>query len=155
WHRKAEPILCSIDTASPDREIDLTAAIAALTAAPLEQPQQKANAKDHSGEAAGWASHVQDLISGNSYHGPLVSLSAKMVAAGTSDGATVNLLRGIMDSSTAQRDERWSARYADIPRTVSSAREKFGQAPNEQKAQELPPEIVPFKTFDAGDWEGI
>jgi hypothetical protein len=129
WHRKNEPVLCSIDTAHLDCEIDLGAAIAALTAAsPPEQPRQKANGKDHSGEAADWASHVHNVIAGDSYHGALVPLAAKMLAAGMSDGATVNLLRGIMDNSTAPRDERWNARYADISRAVSTARTKFGQA---------------------------
>jgi hypothetical protein len=129
WHRKGDPVLCEIDTAHPDCEIDLTTAIAALTAvAPAEQPQQKANGKDHSGEAADWASHVHNVISGDSYHGPLTSLAAKMLAAGMSDGAAVNLLRGIMENSTAPRDERWNGRFADIPRAVSTAREKLGQA---------------------------
>jgi hypothetical protein len=139
WHRKNQPVLCSIDTASPDREIDLGTAIAALTAAaPADEPRPKANGKDYSGEGADWASQVHSIISGDSYHGALVPLAAKMLAAGMSDGAAVNLLRAIMENSTAPRDERWHARYADIPRDVSTAREKFGQAPNEQKIQEPP-----------------
>jgi len=43
-------------------------------------------------------------------------------------GAVVNLLRGLMESSSAPRDDRWEARYGDIPRAVSTAREKFGEA---------------------------
>jgi hypothetical protein len=134
WHRKAEPILCSIETANPDCEIDLATALAALTAAsPAEQPRQKTNGKDHSGEAADWASHVHSIITGDNYHAALVALAAKMLMAGMSDGAAVNLLRGIMDSSTAARDTRWDARFADIPRAVTSAREKFG-APSKPQA---------------------
>src|SRR6516164_3920931 len=70
WHRKSEPILCSIDTASPDSEIELTAALAALTAAsPAEQPRQKTKGKDHSaGEASDWDSCIRGIISGTNYH---------------------------------------------------------------------------------------
>jgi hypothetical protein len=144
WHRKSNPVLCSIDTAIPDREIDLTTAIAALTAAaPAEQPRPKANGKDHSGEAADWASHVHNVIAGDSYHGALVPLAAKMLVAGMSDGAAVNLLRAIMDNSVGPRDERWNARYADIPRAVKTAREKFG-TPSEPQA---PPDLATAFTF--------
>src|SRR5271170_1508532 len=34
----------------------------------------------------------------------------------------------IMESSTLPHDARWRARYDDIPRAVSSAREKYGRA---------------------------
>jgi hypothetical protein len=130
WHRKGKPILCSIETANPDREIDLAAGLAALADICPEQPQQRTNGKDYSGDATDWASQIQNIITGDSYHGALVSLAAKVLTAGMSDGAAVNLLRGIMGNSTAPRDARWDARYADIPRAVSTAREKFGQAPN-------------------------
>ena len=43
------------------------------------------------------------------------------------DGAAVNLIRGMMDgSSSVPHDDRWRARYEDIPRAVSSARKKYG-----------------------------
>jgi hypothetical protein len=139
WHRKGEPILCSIDTANPDREIDLADALVSLanalgaeSVARAERPKQKTNGKDYSG--ADWASQVHNIISGDSYHGALVSLAAKMLAAGMSDGAAVNLLRAIMDSSTAPHDERWHARYADIPHAVSTGREMLGKAPSEPQA---------------------
>ena len=32
-----------------------------------------------------------------------------------------------MDTSNAPRDDRWQARYDDIPRAVSTAREKIGE----------------------------
>jgi hypothetical protein len=130
WHRKGEPILCEIEGKNPDHEIDLDTALAALTAACPEQLHAKANGKGHSAGASGgttsWAEQVQSIISGESYHSALTSLAAKMLTAGMSDGAAVNLLRALMESAIAPRDDRWEVRYGDIPRTVSTAREKFG-----------------------------
>jgi hypothetical protein len=126
WHRKAEPVLCEIETANPDDEIDLAAALAALTAACPERPREKANGKDHSSGTADWSAQVQNIISGDGYHGALTALAAKMLVAGMSDGAAVKMLRALMESSTAPRDGRWENRYDDIPRAVSTAREKYG-----------------------------
>jgi hypothetical protein len=130
WHRKGEPVLCSIETASPDSEIDLDVALAALTAAsPAEEPRQKANGKDHSArDGADWASDIRGIISSDNYHEALVALAAKVVAAGMKGGAAVNMLRALMANSTGPRDERWQARYDDVPRAVASAEAKFRQA---------------------------
>jgi hypothetical protein len=140
WHRKGEPVMCTIDTASPDCEIDLTDALGKLTAACPDEPKQRANGKDHSAEGADWAARVANILSGDNYHDALVRLAAKMLTAGMSDGAAVNLLRAIMSSSTTPRDARWEARYADIPRAVSTARKKFGAASDE--AQSAPGAIL-------------
>jgi hypothetical protein len=49
-------------------------------------------------------------VSGKSYQPALVPLSAKLVKGGMSPGATLNMLRGLMDSSAGPRDERWQIR---------------------------------------------
>jgi AAA domain len=149
WHRKAEPIMCSIETAQPEAEIDLADAFNKLKAAPPDEPRQKANGKDHPGNGAGWAEHVASILSGEGYHDALVRLAAKMLAARMNDGAAVNLLRAIMSGSTAPRDERWESRYADIPRAVETAREKFG------KAEELKAPDDDSDVWDAGDDPGV
>jgi hypothetical protein len=80
-----------------------------------------------------WAGLVSDIISGRSFHHPLVSLSARMVGSGMHDGTTVKLLRAVMAASTAEHDAlRWQARYDGIPRIVSSAREKYATGGTEQ-----------------------
>ena len=50
-----------------------------------------------------------------------------------SPGAAVNQLRGLMDISVARetRPDEWKARRADIPRAVSTAEEKYEEAPPE------------------------
>jgi hypothetical protein len=147
WHRKGEPILCSIETASPDSEIDLAEALRKLAAVRSDEPKQKANGKDHSGKGVDWAEHVASILSGDGYHDALVRLAAKMLTAGMGDGAAVNLLRAIMMSSTAPHDDRWQARYDDIQRGVDTAREKFG------KAHEAPDDDC--DVWDGGDDPGV
>jgi hypothetical protein len=132
WHRKGEPIMCSIDTASTYSEIDLADALGKLTAACPEEPKQKVNAKDCSGDSADWDTLLKNILIGESYHGALVPLAAKLLVAGMKDSACVNFLRGIMVNVTAPHDERWQARFDDIDRTVSTARDKFGAEPSSE-----------------------
>jgi hypothetical protein len=44
------------------------------------------------------------------------------------DGAIVNMLRGWMKAADGPRDQRWQTRFDDIPRAVSTAREKFDRS---------------------------
>jgi hypothetical protein len=126
WHRKTEPRLCKIDTFDPDRTIDLDAALDVLTRA------SPASARPSNGGTTGpsdqdeWSRVVDDIVSGRSYHQPLVSISARCAGSNMHDGSTVKLLRGLMDASTGPRDLRWLARRDSIPRIVKSAREKYG-----------------------------
>jgi hypothetical protein len=158
WHRKGEPILCSIETASPDSEIDLADAVVRLMAAHPGEP--KANGKDrfdrtNDVEDGSWEVNVQGIIRGENYHGALTVLAAKMLRAGMKDGAAVNLLRALMESSAGPRDDRWMARYADIPRGVSTARGKIGgeEASPDGAAAEAPDDDS--DVWDVGDDPGV
>ncbi len=66
-----------------------------------------------------------NIIRGENLHDSINIIAASMVACGAKGGAIVNLLRGLMDASLAARDDRWRARYEDIPRAVSTAEGKF------------------------------
>jgi hypothetical protein len=139
WHRKAEPTLCRIETATPGAEIDLATALTALVAAAPVEAASKANGKDrHAASANDWTELVQGIITGSSYHGGLVPLAAKLLTAGMSDGAAVTVLRSLMEASTGPHDGRWATRYAEIPRAVSTARDK-GIAQTEPDAPPLLP----------------
>ncbi len=123
WHRKAEPRLCTIETLNADIEIELDAALALLTKtapAPVT-PGNDSAAIGH----ADWPALISDIVSGKSYHGPLVSLAARLVGSNMHDGTTVKLLRGLMAASAGPRDPRWRSRYNAIPRYVNSARNKY------------------------------
>lgn len=69
-----------------------------------------------------WTSNI---VRGEALHDSINGISASMVSTGMAPGAVVNMLRALMESSVAARDERWLARYQDIPRAVSTAQEKY------------------------------
>lgn len=68
---------------------------------------------------------TSNVIRGEALHDSINMIAASMVASGAKGGAIVNLLRGLMDASLAPKDDRWLARYQDIPRSVSTAQDKF------------------------------
>jgi uncharacterized protein DUF3987 len=138
WHRKGEPRLCQIVAVDAEREIDLAQALETL-----RQAAPKTNGKTEHFEAFGqqtgnggtnWGELIAAVLTSESFHEPLVRLAAKLVCAGTADGAAVNFLRGLMDAAQPH-DRRWQARYDDIPRAVESAREKYGQREEEEKPE--------------------
>ena len=129
WHRKAEPRLCQIRTLNADNEIDLDAALAALEKAAPATAKTSDSGKaeaEKSADDPNWRQLVTDIVSGKSFHAPLVSLAARLVGSNMHDGTAVKLLRALMAASAAPHDElRWQARFDSIPRIVSSAREKY------------------------------
>lgn len=71
------------------------------------------------------AAMVKGILSGDVYHDHLRDLAASLVSTGMRTGAVVNHLRGLMDASQGEHDERWHARRGQIPELVSSAEVKF------------------------------
>ena len=71
------------------------------------------------------AAMVEGILTGDVYHDNLRDLAASMVSTGMQPGAVVNHLRGLMDASQGDHDDRWKARRGQIPDLVSSARNKF------------------------------
>ena len=84
-----------------------------------------------------------NIIRGENLHDSLNMIAASMVASGAKGGAVVNLLRGLMDASLAPRDDRWLSRYNDIPRSVSTAQEKFTPTPIQRAIDPDTGEILP------------
>jgi hypothetical protein len=82
-----------------------------------------ANGNGEAGDYAGadWQALIRNIIDGKSLHDSLRDLAAKKVRSGASPGAVVNELRGLMEASTVPHDDRWKARFAEIPRLVESA----------------------------------
>ncbi len=86
-----------------------------------------------------------NIIRGENLHDSLNMVAASMVASGAKGGSIVNLLRGLMDASLAPKDDRWLARYNDIPRSVSTAQEKFRPTQIQQAIDQETGEILPDK----------
>lgn len=72
---------------------------------------------------------TRNILSGEVLHDSLNIMAASLVASGAKGGAVVNILRALMHSSQAPRDDRWQARFDDIPRSVSTAQEKYRLEP--------------------------
>ena len=137
WHRKAEHTLCRIENADPDREIDLHEAFAALKTAATNDGNSSncdgnGHDKSYSNEAE-WDAVISGILTGANYHNAIVSLAMKLLQAGMKDSAAVNLIRGLMMRSTGPRDDRWHARFNEIPRAVSTARAKIDAQQNDRQ----------------------
>jgi hypothetical protein len=85
-----------------------------------------------------WQGLVDNILAGHELHDSTRDLAAKMVRSGMDDGAVVNFLRGLMDSSGAERDDRWEDRYDDLPRQVDSIRAKIRREKKKAAAAIVP-----------------
>jgi hypothetical protein len=91
------------------------------------RPKQNANGSSEGGGSADWSYLTENIRAGRELHDSLRDYAAKLVTSGMNGGAAVNLLRSSMDAMPAEdKNERWRARYADIPRLVEDAEGKFG-----------------------------
>jgi hypothetical protein len=86
---------------------------------------------------------VEQIRSGEYFHEPLRSLSARFAANRMSEPDIVSSLQAYMASSSEKGTARWQERYDEIPRLVESAVEKFGKPTAVQVTlAELPPVTV-------------
>jgi hypothetical protein len=137
WHRKGDPVLCRIASCNSGVEVELANALASLEkACPESSTKPGDNRSQGSQEGGEWETLIYLVLTSESYHEPLTRLAAKFLRAGMSDGAAVNMLRGLMMNATGPHDARWQQRYDYIPRAVSTAREKI---PAELKKPETKP----------------
>ena len=104
------------------------------------RPARKGNGAP-AGATEDWQHLINNILAGNDLHANTRDLAAKMVRAGTDGGATVNFLRGLMNSSAAPRDDRWQERYDNLPRQVDSIQAKIEreQAPGVGTGAPPPP----------------
>jgi hypothetical protein len=134
WHRKAEPRLCKIVSRN-DVEIELGAALAALNkAAAAAGISEERSRSPRSGQAGAddWAQLFGSIIEGNDLHVSTCRLAAKLAGLGVTGGAAVIIIRGILQCTTAAQDERYRARYSDIPKLVRTAVQKYGASPRDR-----------------------
>jgi hypothetical protein len=110
---------------------------------------KRGNGADTGAGAAGWQYLFDNIREGRDLHNSLRDLAAKMIASGMAAGAAVNQLRALMESTAPPvRDERWHARYSDIPRLVESA-EKFATQKHDDSAPSDQPDDIRIGDFVA------
>src|SRR5215831_278973 len=129
WHRKNNPRLTEIIACDPDIEIELDEALALLEPlAPTPPPTNNRVAPP----GGAWDTLGSNILAGKDLHNSISRLAMKLLRGGTPEVMVVTTLRMLMDASQAPRDDRWQARYDDIPRAVASAGRKLAK---EQEAE--------------------
>jgi hypothetical protein len=83
-------------------------------------------APSNGGEAL-WKFHLDNIRHGRALHDSINSLAAALIRSGMQSGAAVHLLAALLELSEASHDERWEARYRDIPRAIDSAHAKYAK----------------------------
>ncbi|MEO8154722.1 MAG: DUF5906 domain-containing protein [Rhizobacter sp.] len=127
WHLKGKPVKIVIDRISdraPYTWDEITAAIkpAPVVTAPASR---KAVASGHRDDAEA----VRAMVSGEDFHGAGIELSSRYCRAGMQEPQALSVLQGMMRAADDGSD-RFKARFAELPRLVSSAFAKF--APTSQ-----------------------
>lgn len=70
---------------------------------------------------------IRQIVTAESYHGPLLAMTARYFKRGMTPAHVVETVQGLMQGSDDGSD-RWKARMRDIPRMVKGAAEKFKPA---------------------------
>jgi hypothetical protein len=140
WHRKGSPRLCEIETANPDQEIELEAALTTLIAASPAGSNGAGSQQGGDQKTTDWADVIDAILKGNNLHNSIAVGAAKLIKAGVTDRAAINLLQGLMFQSAAKATDlnRWQTRYNDIERAVRTAREKYDPKPESPKPEASP-----------------
>jgi RecA-family ATPase len=124
---------------------------------PRKQTEERGDSAG-SGGAADWQYLIDRILAGEALHDSLRDLAAKLIKSGMNEGAVVNHLRSLMDTSSAPHDARWQDRRAEIPRLVDSAAEKYREPPAEP-GETAPPEQNKaddcLAMLDVPAWDGV
>jgi predicted P-loop ATPase len=133
WHQKGAPFMTRVHGIS-----DRTPYTAGQILAEFPPAKAAANGASnrHDSEAEKHAELIRQLLSAETFHDALRSLSWRYLASGMAGVQVVETLRGFMLTiPEAVRDDRWQARFKEIARTVSTAQEKQRL---EQEGEQLP-----------------
>jgi hypothetical protein len=124
WHQKAQPFMTRVHRRE-DRLPYTADEILACFPHRVEPGKGAGNGQDRGHTAGGTDDLVRLILTGEAYHQPLTALAWRYVADGMIPAKVVQTLQGLMSASSGPRDDRWCARYAEIPRTVATAEQKL------------------------------
>jgi hypothetical protein len=88
---------------------------------------------------APWGALETNILTGADFHDSIVRLAAQLISSGTNGGTVTNMLRSLMEQSSAPRDDRWHRAFREIIPAVSSAERKFGTDQKEAQPSAQPP----------------
>ena len=92
---------------------------------PLQQKIAAAKGNGHTVSGEAFRELVRQVLTGEHLHPALLAIAFRQISANVPGGQVVEYLRGIMLAMPEQeRDERWRARFAEIPGLVESAEKK-------------------------------
>ena len=137
-HRKKTPKLATFVEVHDGAEIDLDEALERLREiAPVPDVPATATGRERR-NSDGTDLLIHQIVTGDSYHAPLTSLSARYIGSGMKPGAVVDTLHGLMDASGGKDKDalRWAARRNSIPDLVNSAARKFSKPSSDHPAPE-------------------
>jgi hypothetical protein len=109
-----------------------------------ERPKEKPNGQN--GGTADWNYLIEAIRAGRDLHQNTMLLAAKLIASGMNEGAVRNVVRSALEGSQAPHDDRWHARYDDVPRLVA------GIVAKRHAAQQPPPafQLIRFRDLRPG-----
>jgi hypothetical protein len=90
-------------------------------------PTPNNNGNGRGGGEQGWKLYLDNIRHGRALHDSIRDLAAMLIKSGMQRGAAVHLLAALVELSEASHDERWDARYRDVPRAIDSAYAKYSK----------------------------
>ena len=100
-----------------------------VTALRRDQDKPRPAAQTVSTDSRALGDLVKSIIAGDNLHDSARDIVAKLAAKTPSDKAVLEITEALMQASRARMDtpDRWQERYADLARTLQTARDKFGR----------------------------
>jgi len=68
---------------------------------------------------------IRELLAADNFHGSMISLAMHYANAGICEQEIIEILKALFNSSEEKGTPRWQARFAEIPRSASSAWKKI------------------------------
>ena len=99
---------------------------------------------------------MTQVLTSESYHAPLARIAYRLIADGLPSPQVKAIMQGLMNSAAGPRDDRWHARFADVPRAIETAEAKI-TSKDRGRVEDLGPETTPPPREDPSDrlapWE--
>jgi hypothetical protein len=99
---------------------------------------------------ADWAALMAKILAGKDLHDSICRLAASHAAAGLPQNASGRTIQAVLLASLVPHDERWQARFKEVPRAVKSAYAKFGAVmkPVTKDEETLTADVLMAKVFE-------